>query len=236
MYMVLFRSPADREQMRRVGQRMYPNHNDLFMQIYREEIEKPYGHILVDNKPETAAGRQVVSNVFGNTLRYDIGLKANTDLKAEEHVDTAIQEPTSSASTSQTPMHDVSILKNPISSNSIQNHKQSEWIKKPLPPPPTCQTPTPSSNSIQNHKQSEWYEMSKDLSMNKDASSINSIQNRKKSEGMNNEQIVIAQPLSHGHGFGGQARCPGMIHIARRDEGRANEWQEMNNATMRDKY
>ena len=73
MYMVLFRSPADREQMKRVGQRMFPCQNDLFMEIYRAETEKPYGNILIDNKPETLAGHQVLSNIFGKTLRYNIG-------------------------------------------------------------------------------------------------------------------------------------------------------------------
>ena len=73
MYMVLFRSPADREQIKRVGQRMFPTNNDLFMEIYRGETEKPYGNILIDNKPETLAGHQVLSNIFGKTLCYNIG-------------------------------------------------------------------------------------------------------------------------------------------------------------------
>ena len=88
MYMVLFRSPANRVQMKRVGQRMYPNRNDLFMDIYRGETEKPYGQIVIDNKPETPTGHQVASNVFGDRLHYDIGggLKTNTfqDLELEE--------------------------------------------------------------------------------------------------------------------------------------------------------
>ena len=73
MYMVLFRSPADQEQIKRVGQRMFPNSNDQFMDIYRGETDKAYGHIFIDNKPETLAGHQVLSNVFGETLRYNIG-------------------------------------------------------------------------------------------------------------------------------------------------------------------
>ena len=79
MYMVLFRSPADREQINRVGQRMFTNNNDLFMDIYRSVTEEPHGYILIDNKPETLAGHQVLSDVFDKALRYDIGgtLKAN---------------------------------------------------------------------------------------------------------------------------------------------------------------
>ena len=73
MYMVLFRSPADREQIKRVGQRMFPTRNDQFMNIYRLETEKPYGYILIDNKPETMTSHQVLSNIFNKTLRYDNG-------------------------------------------------------------------------------------------------------------------------------------------------------------------
>ena len=54
-YMVLFRSPADREQIKRVGQLVFPTQNDQFMNIYRLETEKPYGYILIDNKPETSS-------------------------------------------------------------------------------------------------------------------------------------------------------------------------------------
>ena len=77
MYMVLFRSPADREQIKRVGQRMFSTQCEQFMNIYRKETEKPYGYILIDNKPETMAGHQVLSNIFGKTLRYGIGEDSN---------------------------------------------------------------------------------------------------------------------------------------------------------------
>ena len=52
------------------------------MNIYRQETEKPYGYILVDNKPETLAGHQVLSNIFGKTLRYDNG---DTAKRCEEN-------------------------------------------------------------------------------------------------------------------------------------------------------
>ena len=79
MYMVLFRSPADREQIKRVGQRMFPSQNDQFMNIYRQETEKPYGYILIDNKPDTLAGHQVLSNIFGKTLRYGNDIRSEVN-------------------------------------------------------------------------------------------------------------------------------------------------------------
>ena len=91
MYMTLFRSPADREQIKRVGQRMFPKQNDQFMSIYRLETEKPYGYIFIDNKPETMAGHQVLSNLFGKTLRYDIGEVMNRGCMQDQ--DQLIQEP-----------------------------------------------------------------------------------------------------------------------------------------------
>ena len=52
---------------------MFPNTNHQFMVIYREETEKPYGNMLIDNEPETLAGQQLLGNVFGETLLYNIG-------------------------------------------------------------------------------------------------------------------------------------------------------------------
>ena len=72
MYMELFRSPADQEQRKRVGQRRFPNSNDQFMDIFRGVTDKAYGHIFIDNNPETLAVHQVLINVFGETLRYNI--------------------------------------------------------------------------------------------------------------------------------------------------------------------
>ena len=46
MYMVLFRSPADREQIKRVGQRMFPNNNDLF-KYWAMYLARRYVMILV---------------------------------------------------------------------------------------------------------------------------------------------------------------------------------------------
>ena len=72
MYMVLYRPPADREKMKRVGQRMFANHNDLFIEIYSRITDEAYGYILVDNKPETPVGHQVLSNVFDDAQRPTI--------------------------------------------------------------------------------------------------------------------------------------------------------------------
>ena len=52
---------------------MFPTQNNQFMNIYRLETEKPYGYILIDNKPETRTGHQVLSSIFCKTLRYGIG-------------------------------------------------------------------------------------------------------------------------------------------------------------------
>ena len=105
MYIVLFRSPADREQIKRVGQRMFPNNNDRFMDIYCGETEKAYGHILIDNKPETLAGHQVLSKVFGETLRYNIGgaSKASCVQQQEPMVDDSILDEKSNTSIPPTP-------------------------------------------------------------------------------------------------------------------------------------
>ena len=42
MYMVMFLSPADREQINRVGQRMFTNNNDIFMDIYQQGVKTTF--------------------------------------------------------------------------------------------------------------------------------------------------------------------------------------------------
>ena len=70
MYAALFKSPADREMISRVGQRTFANENSKFMNVYRRETEKPYGYVLIDNKPETEPNYQVVCDVFSSPSRY----------------------------------------------------------------------------------------------------------------------------------------------------------------------
>ena len=72
MYMALFKSPADREQISRLGHKMFEKVNNVFMQIYRNVTNKKYGYVLIDNTPEMDADHQIVSDIFTECKRYVI--------------------------------------------------------------------------------------------------------------------------------------------------------------------
>ena len=51
-YLALFRSPSDRKQIGIIGERMFDKKRVHFMNAYYKETEKPFGYLLVDNKPD----------------------------------------------------------------------------------------------------------------------------------------------------------------------------------------
>ena len=64
-YLALFRSPSDRKQIGIVGERMFDKNRDQFMTAYHRETAKPFGYLLVDNKPDTTSDKQVLGDIFG---------------------------------------------------------------------------------------------------------------------------------------------------------------------------
>ena len=84
-YMALFRSPSDRKQIGIVAERMFDKNRQRFMTAYYHETERPYGYIFVDNKPDTAANKQVLSDIFGSCHRYPT---INSSAKSVETVET----------------------------------------------------------------------------------------------------------------------------------------------------
>ena len=69
-YLALFRSPSDRKQIGIVGERMFDKNRIHFMNAYYKETEKPFGYLLVDNKPDTPADKQVLGDIFGDCHVY----------------------------------------------------------------------------------------------------------------------------------------------------------------------
>jgi hypothetical protein len=69
-YLALFRSPSDRKQIGIIGERMFDRNKDRFMSAYYQETEKPFGYLLVDNKPDTPADKQVVGDIFGECYTF----------------------------------------------------------------------------------------------------------------------------------------------------------------------
>ena len=69
-YLAFFRSPSDRKQIGIIGERMFDKNRVHFMIAYYKESEKPFRYLLVDNKPETPADKQIFGDLFGECYVY----------------------------------------------------------------------------------------------------------------------------------------------------------------------
>ena len=69
-YKVLFRSPGDRKQIDIMAEQTFAKDRPRFMQAYKQETDRPYGYLVVDNHPRTISERQVVANVLGDCYTY----------------------------------------------------------------------------------------------------------------------------------------------------------------------
>ena len=69
-YKVLFRSPGDRKQIDIMAEQTFAKDRPRFMQAYKQETDRPYGYIVVDNHPRTTSEHQVVGNVLGDCYTY----------------------------------------------------------------------------------------------------------------------------------------------------------------------
>ena len=69
-YLVLFQSPSDRKRIGIIVERMLDKNRVHFMNAYYKETEKPFGYLLVDNKPDTPADQQILAGLFGECYVY----------------------------------------------------------------------------------------------------------------------------------------------------------------------
>ena len=116
MYMALFKSPADREQIANHGHKMFEKTNNVFMDIYRNVTDRKYGYVVIDNTPETAADHQIVANVFDECKRYVI-LDSSNKLSNEQNKEDT--QPQSHATFDE-----------PMISENIVQHNQSNVVEK----------------------------------------------------------------------------------------------------------
>ena len=69
---------------------MFDRNRVHFMNAYYKETEKPFGYLLVDNKPCTLANKQIVADLFGGCYAYHFGVN-NTDGVKPTCVETKLQ-------------------------------------------------------------------------------------------------------------------------------------------------
>ena len=56
--------PSDQQQIRDISQNMFPDKHHYLIELWRNAIEKPYGYLLLDLKPDTQSIWHVRANVL----------------------------------------------------------------------------------------------------------------------------------------------------------------------------
>ena len=83
LYLALFRSPSDRKQIGIIADHMFDKNRVHFMNAYYKETEKPYGYLLVDNKPGTPPDNQILSDLFEECYAYHFGVNSTKPTHVE---------------------------------------------------------------------------------------------------------------------------------------------------------
>ena len=118
-YLALFRSPSDRKQIGIIAERMFDKHRVHFMNAYYKEIEKPFGYLLVDNKPDTPADKKILADLFWKCHAYHIGVNS-TDPKRVETKPVGKRSTTTKTASSR---------KKPVQTVTWSNATIPEWQK-----------------------------------------------------------------------------------------------------------
>ena len=66
-YLVLFKNPRDKLQIRSLALQMYPTNADFLVRAYEDATKVPYGYLVVDLRPDTPDELRVRSNIFDVT-------------------------------------------------------------------------------------------------------------------------------------------------------------------------
>ena len=83
-YLALFRSSSDRKQIEIIAElRLFDKNRVHSMNAYYKETEKPYGYLLVDNKPGTPADNQILADLFGECCAYHFGVNSTEPTRVE---------------------------------------------------------------------------------------------------------------------------------------------------------
>ena len=63
-YIVLFKSPRDKQQILVLARQVNPGHVQEFMKSYEEATKRPHGYLMLDLKPTTDDQHRLKSNVL----------------------------------------------------------------------------------------------------------------------------------------------------------------------------
>ena len=63
-YLVLFKSPRDKQQISILARQMYPNRSHYFIEQYEKATQRPHGYLFVDLKQNTSEEDRLQSDIF----------------------------------------------------------------------------------------------------------------------------------------------------------------------------
>ena len=63
-YLVLFKTPRDKQQINILARQMFPTHTSYMMDQFERATQRPYGYLLVDLKPNTPEQQRLRTNVL----------------------------------------------------------------------------------------------------------------------------------------------------------------------------
>jgi hypothetical protein len=63
-YLVLFKNPRDKLQIRSLATQMYPSNIEYLLRAYEDATSVPYGFLVVDLRPETPEHLRLRANIF----------------------------------------------------------------------------------------------------------------------------------------------------------------------------
>jgi hypothetical protein len=66
-YLVLFKNPRDKLQIRNLAAQMHPNNAKFLVSSYEDATNVPYGYLVVDLRPETPEQLRIRTDVFNTS-------------------------------------------------------------------------------------------------------------------------------------------------------------------------
>ena len=63
-YLVLFKNPRDKAQIRHLAQQMCPQNSKFLVEAFLDATEKPHGYLLIDLKQATPENYRFRTNIF----------------------------------------------------------------------------------------------------------------------------------------------------------------------------
>ena len=63
-YIVVFKNPRDKSQIQSIARQMFPNRVSLFVDVFNDATNQPYGYLIIDLRPDTPEDYRLRTHIF----------------------------------------------------------------------------------------------------------------------------------------------------------------------------